>query len=303
LGNPLRAANVAIAGPGLFPLLEIPPKKPGQKLLCGESISDHSMVKKEWGGRSRVVGLAIDAAREAVAEAGWSDEDTHSAALVVGTSREDCRMDSVRSSGPYGRRRACRELSRELAMTLGPKLTVSTACASGLLALIRGVLMIKAGDAKRVLVVAAEASVHDLFLGSFRKLGVLAKPGQSCRPFDKTQSGFLMSEAGAAVCLQAAGEGDAGSVVIERMAMGADSTHLISGDDTGRTLRALIQDIIDGRPVDLIHAHGTGTAANDAMELSAMKIPSPRQGECGRRFIRTKAPSATPSARPDWFRW
>jgi len=138
-----------------------------------------------------------------------------------------------------------------------------------LLALIREVLMIKGGKAKRVLVVAAEAPVHVLFIGSFRRLGVLAKAGEGCRPFDQNRSGFLMSEASAAVCLEAAGDGEVGGVVIERMAMGADATHLIMGDDCGQTLRGLIEDVIDGRAVELIHAHGTGTVANDAMELRA----------------------------------
>src|SRR3954464_875948 len=111
-------------------------------------------------------------------------------------------------------------------MRLGPRLTVSAACASGLLALIRGALMIKSGEAKRVLVVGAEASVHELFIGSFRRLGVLAKAGEGCRPFDEGRSGFLMSEAGAAVCLES-GDGGAGEVLIEKMAMGGDATHLI----------------------------------------------------------------------------
>jgi 3-oxoacyl-[acyl-carrier-protein] synthase II len=148
---------------------------------------------------------------------------------------------------------------------------VSAACASGLLALIRGALMIKDGEAKRVLVVAAEASVHDLFIGSFRRLGVLPGMGEVCRPFDESRGGFLMSEAGAAVCLEGSSDGSSGDLLIEKMAMGGDATHLISGDEQGRTLGALIADALDGRGVDLIHAHGTGTVANDAMELTAIE--------------------------------
>ena len=80
-----------------------------------------------------------------------------------------------------------------------------------------------------------------------------------------------MSEAGAAVCLERAGDGEAQGILVERMAMGADATHLISGDEQGRTLRALLDDVLDGRPVDLIHAHGTGTAQNDEMESGAIE--------------------------------
>src|SRR5689334_6314453 len=55
------------------------------------------------------------------------------------------------------------------------------------------------------------------------------------------------------------------------MAMGGDATHLISGDEQGQTLRSILSDVIDARPVDFIHAHGTGTLANDAMELGALE--------------------------------
>jgi 3-oxoacyl-[acyl-carrier-protein] synthase II len=150
-------------------------------------------------------------------------------------------------------------------------LTISAACASGLLALIRGALMIKSGEAKRVLVIAAEASVHEMFISSFRRLGVLPPAGQRCTPFDQSRSGFLMSEAGAAVCLQSAADAGSGDVLIEKMAMGGDATHLICGDEQGRTLRALLSDVLDGRAVDFIHAHGTGTIANDATELNAIE--------------------------------
>src|SRR5213596_2876162 len=56
------------------------------------------------------------------------------------------------------------------------------------------------GDGARL----TEAAVHPLFLGSFQRLGVLAKPGVGCRPFDQNRDGFLMSEAAAAVLLEAA---------------------------------------------------------------------------------------------------
>ena len=86
----------------------------------------------------------------------------------------------------------------------GPALTISAACASGLHALIRATMMIRGGEADRVLVVAAEASVSPIFLGSFRRMGVLPAEGVGCRPFDQARDGFLMSEA-AAVCSSGVG--------------------------------------------------------------------------------------------------
>ena len=164
-------------------------------------------------------------------------------------------------------------------------MTLSAACASGLHALIRATLMIRSGEARRVLVVAAEASVHPLFVGSFGRLGVLPPEGVGCKPFDVNRAGFLMSEAAAAVCLEAGGAGrggrnepdggDGGAAVprvrVERFAFGGDATHLTGSDPRGRTLRRLLAHVIDGRPVDLVHAHGTGTETNDPIELAAVE--------------------------------
>src|SRR5207249_1494304 len=161
----------------------------------------------------------------------------------------------------------------------GPRLTVSGACASGLLALIRGAMMIRAREARRVLVVAAEASVHPLFIGSFTRLGVVPAPGVGCRPFDEARDGFLMSEAAAAICLEAQDEyGATGHgadhlrpVAIERFAMGGDAAHLTAADPQGRVLRSLLRRVVGHEPVDLVHAHGTGTVHNDPIELAAIE--------------------------------
>jgi 3-oxoacyl-[acyl-carrier-protein] synthase II len=154
----------------------------------------------------------------------------------------------------------------------GAALTTSAACASGLHALIRAAMMIRGGEADRVLVVAAEASVHPLFLASFKRLGVLPPEGFGCRPFDEDRAGFLMSEGAAAVCLESV-ESDRRPpntyARIEHFALGGDATHMTGGDPDGLTLRNLLARVIDARPVDLIHAHGTGTTFNDPIELVA----------------------------------
>jgi 3-oxoacyl-[acyl-carrier-protein] synthase II len=161
----------------------------------------------------------------------------------------------------------------------GPRLTLSAACASGLHALIRGAMMVRSGEVRQALVVATEASLHPIFLGSFQRLGVLAKPGAGCRPFDADRTGFLMSESAAAVLLEAGENGSVGrpEIHIERFALGGTATPLTGGDPHAITLRRLLAHVIDGRPVDLVHAHGTGTPTNDPIELAAVEsavVPS-----------------------------
>jgi 3-oxoacyl-(acyl-carrier-protein) synthase len=60
--------------------------------------------------------------------------------------------------------------------------------------------------------------------------------------------------------------------------MGADASHLTAADPAGRVLTHLISKVTQGGRVDLIHAHGTGTLANDPTELAAIDAAlAPRQ--------------------------
>jgi 3-oxoacyl-[acyl-carrier-protein] synthase II len=210
------------------------------------------------------------------------------AAVVVGTSKGTVEswMPGARGTGaacpsPEGLSDVAAALGSRFALR-GPRLTVSAACASGLHALVRGAMLIQSGEARQALIVATEASVHPLFLGSFQRLGVLARPGVGCRPFDQHREGFVMSEAAAAVLLEAQnpaesprlashGLDEASPVYLDRFALGADATHLTGGDPEARVLRHLLSRVIDDRPVDLFHAHGTGTESNDPAELAAIE--------------------------------
>jgi len=192
--------------------------------------------------------------------------------VIVGTSKGSVEDWLGGAPAPSGLADIAEHIGNTLRLG-GPRLSVSAACASGLLALCRGVMMIRSGEARQVLVVAAEASVHPLFLGSFQRLGVLAKPGEGCRPFDRGRTGFYMSEAAAAVVLEAAGDGAPGSdsIYVEGFACGGDATHLTGGDPDLKTLRHLLGRVVANRPLDLVHAHGTGTPANDEAELAAIE--------------------------------
>jgi 3-oxoacyl-[acyl-carrier-protein] synthase II len=265
-----------IAGIGLVTVLGDTAHATWDALLADRYITDHSRVPLVFpGDLSRVSHLAIRAAREALDGRSSTQVDSN-AALIVGTSKGSVEnwlappsaLSDVESPVCFGIAEVCRDVAMALKLT-GPRLTISSACASGLHALIRGAMMIESGEARKVLVVAAEASVHPLFIGSFRRLGVVPANGIGCRPFDISRDGFLMSEAAAAVCLEVANPDD-DRIQIESFALGADATHLTGSDPAGHALRHLLARVIADRPPDVIHAHGTGTRSNDAIELAAI---------------------------------
>jgi 3-oxoacyl-[acyl-carrier-protein] synthase II len=258
-----------ITGLGLITPLGQSAPQTWDALISGRSIRDHSRVP-EISGPARCAQLAIAAAEEAVSAAGWSrkilsDDRT---ALVVATSKgpiEDWLLGRV---GPSGVAEVAAAVARDLGTGAACRLTLSAACATGLHALIRAAIGIAAGEFDRALVVAAEASVHPLFIASFARLGVLPPEGHGCRPFDQTRRGFLMSEGAAAVCLE---QGGSAIVQLDRSAMAADATHLTAGDPDGLTLQKILARVIDNRRVDLVHAHGTGTIQHDPVELAALE--------------------------------
>jgi 3-oxoacyl-[acyl-carrier-protein] synthase II len=261
-----------ISGIGLVTPLGADVRQTWDALLAGRFINDHAKVPLEFDPNlPRISRLAIRAAREAA-----DDADLSEAALIVGTSKgpveewlmPPSRLSDVGRSVRLGLATVAADVAAEMSIG-GPCLTLSAACASGLHALIRGAMLIESGEFRRVLVVGCEASVCPLFIASFQRLGVLPPAGFGCRPFDRSRAGFLISEAAAAVLLGAEGPGT--GVGIDRFAIGADATHLTGMDPQGRTLRRVLASSLNGLPVDLIHAHGTGTTLNDEIELSALE--------------------------------
>lgn len=261
-------------------------------LTQGRFIRDHARVPTDPApGTTRLKAIATAAARESLVDAGIEIESVRApdTALVVGTSKGPIEqwltpahcVDSANccESEPAGLAGLAEQIARGLGIA-GPRLTLSAACASGLHALIRGVLLIRSGEMKRVIVVAAESSLHPLFVGNFQRLGVLSPPGYGCRPFDRHRRGFVMSEAAAAVVLESPGlaerrSGGCRPIVVERFALAGDAIHLTGNDPQTVALRHMLAAVSHGRRFDLVHAHGTGTDANDIAELSALEATLP----------------------------
>ena len=262
-----------ITGLGLVTPLGPGVEQTWQALLAGRCIVDHAPVPGIESAKA--IRLATLAAQEALRQSRWNATALADlrTALVVGSSKGPVD-EWMRGPWPHlmaGVGQTCGLLARELAIG-GPRTTIAAACASGLTALASAVNMIIHGHASRAVVVAVEASVHPLFISSFRRLGVTAPPGHGCRPFDLHRRGFLMSEAAAAVCVEAA-HNPIGQplAALDRFALGGDAAHLTASDPNGQVLGRMLAHVIDGRPVDLIHAHGTGTVMNDPIELSAVE--------------------------------
>lgn len=235
----------------------------------------------------RATRFLVAAAAEALRGAGlprpWPEADR--VAVVVGTALGGIDDAAAAVAGRGGLRTLAGALydgpARRLARWLGargPVLTVASACASGATSLGVAAELLRAGRAD--LVVAGGVDVLCRFVQrGFDVLRSLTR--DEVRPFDRCRSGLLL------------GEG-AGLVVLERpafaVARGAgrplgylrghgstvDGVHVTAPDPEGRGLEravrlALAEAGLGPDAVDLVSAHGTGTVANDRVEVAVLK--------------------------------
>ena len=232
----------------------------------------------------RVASLMALAADEAIAAAGWDaaacrDDQT---AMCGATSKGDPAVILATRSGRHSAERFLagwpngpgRMLANRLGIG-GPLICPVAACATGTHALVRAAQMIRDGDARRVLVVAGDASLSPLLTAAFANMGVLTD--DACRPFDAGRSGFAVAEGAAAVTLESSRHAIGRAIVdVTGWLIGGDPTGLTAQDATGGVLAESIRILLrrarlDAVEVSLYSAHGTATRLNDVAEAAAMR--------------------------------
>jgi len=234
------------------------------------------------------LGLAARAAREAIAQAGLGPADLERAALVLGTSAGAAnRYAGYRAAppapGPEARAALRRTILCEQASLLaealgvaGPRLVVSTACASGTHAVGLARDLLAEGAVDVVLAVGTDALV-DM---SFEGFGALGAAGdEPCAPFSQPEGVTLGEGAGCLVLEREDGARARGAARLAEVAGfggSSDAWHEAapdpSGDGIARSLRAALADArLVAEDVDYVNAHGTGTGSGDLAEALAIE--------------------------------
>lgn len=155
----------------------------------------------------------------------------------------------------------------------GPVQTVSVACVSGLVAISQAAKLIQRGAADAVLVIGVDC-LSEFVVAGFTALKALDPLG--CRPFDRERCGLSPGEAGAALVLVRADLVPQPAIAIRSFGGSNDANHLTGPSRDGSGLVQAIRVALDAaklspQEIDFVHAHGTGTGYNDAMESLALK--------------------------------
>ena len=220
----------------------------------------------------RATGLLVTAIAEALRDAGLT-EDLSDVPVFVGTGLRELRSLELRWTN--GIEFPAAELD------FGPALrerfeavhsyTVANACAASLCALALGVDLLDAGGAHTVVVAGVDvltASMHGLLQR------VQPTAPDRVRPFDRDRAGVLMGDGAAAVVLRREDGGTGAALgALRSVAVNCDAYHVTAPDPAG--IATAIRDAhwragIKPQQVDLVMAHGTGTALNDAAEAAAL---------------------------------
>lgn len=172
----------------------------------------------------------------------------------------------------------------ELLTLKGPSFTVGGACASGNVALLTGLDLLRAGRADAVLVTGAPIELEPVALQGWSLIDAISirsfndTPERASRPFDARREGFVPSEGAGALMLETWSSARARRARVYGELLGAstvcDASRLTRPDLDGqvRAMRLAMDDArIVPADVDYVNAHATSTPLGDAVEVAAIK--------------------------------
>ena len=210
---------------------------------------------------------ALHAARQAIADAGWSESDLRDAALVVGTSRGN----AAGWLGPWPGRRPFRLMAASNTIhsepasaisiecgIMGPNHVVASGCAAGLDAVGVAMMMLECGLASRALAVAVDLPLVPMLLDQYASSGLLSKTPK-LDPYHAQTSGFVPAEAAAAMAIEVGG-GDHPQLL--HYACNSDAANPVGiPADGGRTSELFNHELMRGLSALCPHATGTTVQA------------------------------------------
>jgi len=230
--------------------------------------------------------FAALAAKEAVAQAGLSDQLGPRTAVIIGTGLGGAMTIDDQHYRYYslGQRPETLAIPRTMSNAaashvsmkygaMGPVFAVSSACSSATQSIGIGAMLVRSGVVDRALVGGAETMITPSIFAAWEMLRVMTP--DKCRPFSKKRNGMVLGEGAAVLVLEAEGTNTTPALAeIVGYGTTSDAKDLVRPDATGAaaSMQAALDDARLGPDgIDYINAHGTGTVANDVTESEALR--------------------------------
>ena len=232
--------------------------------------------------------MGIMALKEAIEDAGLSNENLNNTAFISGTTvggmdkSEQYYLDFLTndSKNEYIATHDCGACSEMIADYFGGfnfVTSTSTACSSAANAIILGANIIKSGLSDIVIVGGSEC-ITKFHLNGFNSLMILDQ--EHCRPFDDTRAGLNLGEGAAYIVLESYNSVKIRDAKIKAVLKGygnaCDAFHQTASSPNGEGAFLAMKEAIENakleiNDIDYINAHGTGTPNNDFSESQAVK--------------------------------
>ena len=263
---------------------------------------DAAVPPKDQKKMDRFIQLALAAADEAIAQAGWAPQDEQAKArtatiIATGIGGFPRIAEAVRTTDAQGVRRLSPFTVPAFLANLaagwvsirdgfkGPLGAPVTACAAGVQAIGDAARMIRAGEADIAICGGAEATIDRVSLGAFAAARALGsnfndRPAEASRPFDQDRDGFVMGEGAGILVIErldhALARGAKPIAELVGYGTSADAYPLTAGPEDGdgaaRAMRtALDQAGVAPSQVGHLNAHATSTPVGDLGELAAIR--------------------------------
>ncbi|WP_248743832.1 MULTISPECIES: beta-ketoacyl-ACP synthase II [unclassified Pseudomonas] len=263
---------------------------------------DLATPPKEQKKMDRFILFAMEAARQALEQAGWYPTDPRAqerTATIIGSGVGGfgAIADAVRTTDSRGPRRLSPFTIPSFLVNLaaghvsiqhglkGPLGAPVTACAAGVQAIGDAARLIRAGEADIAVCGGAEACIDRVSLAGFAAARALSSgyndtPERASRPFDSGRDGFVMGEGAGLLVIEsldhALARGAKPLAELVGYGTSADAYHLTAGPEDGSGARramtlALAQAGIAPDQVQHLNAHATSTPVGDLGELAAIK--------------------------------
>ena len=289
-----------------FDVSDLPAKIAGQvprgDISSGNFNPDEYVTPKDQKKMDDFIVMAMAAAHEAVADAGWepkTDAERNSTGVMIGSGIGGLNViyetsQILKDKGP---RRVSPFFIPAALINLasghvsikhgfrGPNHSVVTACATGSHAIGDAARMIMLEDADVMVAGGAESTINRLGIAGFAASRALStsfndNPTAGSRPWDKDRDGFVMGEGAGIVILEeyehAKARGAKIYAEVVGYGMSGDAHHITAPAEDGnggfRAMQAALKRAkLNPSDIDYINAHGTSTPLGDEIELGAVK--------------------------------
>jgi len=264
--------------------------------------SDKVVSAKNQKKVDRFIVLALAAAEQALAQAGWRPQSLQAqertaTIIASGIGGFPAIADAVRTSDTRGPKRlspftvpsflanmAAAHVSIQHGFK-GPLGAPVTACAASVQSLGDGARLIRGGEADVAVCGGTEAAIHLVTQAGFSAARALStgyneSPSEASRPFDMARDGFVVGEGAGVLVIEslehALQRGATPLAELVGYGTSSDAYHITSGPDDGngaaRAMRwALQQAGIAPSQVQHVNAHATSTPMGDAAEAAAFR--------------------------------